>query len=480
MNSIGFGITGTAALVILFGPARWALLSAVAGIFYLTLGQSIQVGGFTLYAFRILALVLFARVTLRKELPSQLNSIDRYLLAAYLYFVIVFLIRARAGDGQAYQIGVAVDTFLWYFSFRSLLKNVDDLRWMLGRLCIVLVPYVALVLIESVTTKNQFVAIGGVELASAHYGDMWFREGRLRATGSFYHPSLLGTVAATFFALYLSLWISKIARSVGIFGAALCLAIVWATNSGGPLGCVAFAIVGWTMWPLRRSMSGVRISMVISLVMIGLSMNAPIWYLLAKLSAVTGGDGWHRATLLDVAFQNLDKWWLAGMPAADTANWLPYTNTFTGAVDMTNNFLVFGVASGLGAMALLIALVVQSFKGVGRALAAARSSDQADAKSSELLMWGIGVMLATHTFNWFAITYWDQSNLIWLLHLALVSSVSEHLTRSKGVNESKCEAPAEGRPQARGLRIADEMARKPRSVALPGPVPQEKARRTCN
>jgi hypothetical protein len=438
MNTIGLAITATAALAILFGTARWALLSAVTGIFYLTLGQSVEIGGFTIYAFRILALVLFARVALRKELPSRLTSIDRYLLVAYLYLVIVFLLRARPNEGQAYQIGVAVDAFLWYFSFRSLLRNADDLRWMLGKLCIVLLPYAALVTMESLSAKNPFAAVGAADLARS--GDMWFRGGRMRALGTFGNPSLLGTVAATFFALYLALWISGIGRLIGILGAAVCLAIVWASNSGGPLGCVGFALLGWATWPLRRSMRGVRISMLVSLIVIALSMNAPIWYLLAKLSAVTGGDGFHRAALLDVAFQNLDKWWLAGMPAADTARWLPYTNTTTGAVDMTNNFLVFGVASGLGAMALLIALIVQSFKLVGRALASARSRHLADAKSMELALWGIGVMLATHVFNWFAITYWDQSNLIWLLHIALVSSVCDQAIRSGDVNESRSEA----------------------------------------
>jgi hypothetical protein len=34
-------------------------------------------------------------------------------------------------------------------------------------------------------------------------------------------------------------------------------------------------------------------------------------------------------------------------------------------------------------------------------------------------------MYATHTFSWFSIAYWDQSNLIWLLHLALASSLTQ-------------------------------------------------------
>jgi hypothetical protein len=442
-------VTGIAAAGIFLGSRRWALLSAALGILYLTLAQSIQVAGFTVYAFRILAMALFVRVVWRKEFPPHLNQIDRLLLAAYLYFVIVFLLRAREGEGYAYQIGIAVDTFLWYFSFRALLKSIDDYHWLLRGLVFLLVPYAGFVFLETTTWRNHFAAIGGVELVNAGE-EMWFRNGRLRALGTFGNPSLLGTVAATFFPLYLSLWFSRLGRGVALAGGTTCLLIVWASNSGGPIGCIAFAAAGWAMWSLRRHMRGVRVSMVLVLLALGVTMDAPIWYLLAKLSAATGGDGWHRAALLDVAFQNLDKWWLAGMPAAETSTWLPYTNTSTGAVDMTNNFLVFGVASGLGAMALLIALVVQAFRSVGGALAMAR---QSETKPQELLLWGIGVMLATHIFNWFAITYWDQSNLIWLLHLALVSSLTQEVVPRQTSTALAAEGLEAASPSARVSRV---------------------------
>jgi hypothetical protein len=420
MNNLGVAITGIAAAGILLSSRRWAVLSAVCGILYLTHGQSIEVAGFTIYGFRVLSLVLFVRVVARRELPAGLNSIDRVFLAAYLYFVVVFLLRADPSDDRAYQVGVAVDAFLWYFGFRALIRTIDDLVWLLRGLVLVLIPYTGLVVVETVTTHNHFATIGGVELVKA--GDAWFRDGRLRALGSFGHPSLLGTTAAAFFALYLALWFSGTGRAAGLAGAALCLTIVWATNSGAPLGCVGFAVIGWVLWYLRRQMRVVRISIATALLLVGLSMTAPIWYLLARLSSVTGGDGFHRAALLDIAFQNLGRWWLAGMSAAETSTWLPYTNTLTGAVDVTNNFLVFGLTSGLGAMVLLVALVIQVFRSLGSSLAASR---QDGSTTRELVLWGIGVMYATHTFSWFSIAYWDQSNLIWLLHLALASSLTQ-------------------------------------------------------
>jgi hypothetical protein len=121
------------------------------------------------------------------------------------------------------------------------------------------------------------------------------------------------------------------------------------------------------------------------------------------------------------------------MRTIDTAGWLPYTNTTTGAVDMTNNFLVFGITAGLGSMILLIVLLIQGFKFIGRALAVIRFGSHPQ-NEIEYLYWGLGVMLGVHLSNWFGITYWDQSSLIWFLHLAIISGLTEEIIRSKPGN----------------------------------------------
>ena len=51
-------------------------------------------------------------------------------------------------------------------------------------------------------------------------------------------------------------------------------------------------------------------------------------------------------------------WWFAGMPMSETVHWFPYVLLQTGAADITNNYLQFGITAGLGAMLLLILLLV--------------------------------------------------------------------------------------------------------------------------
>jgi hypothetical protein len=421
MTGIGFAIICPLALAILFAPRRWALLALCAGMLYLTLAQYVVVAGFSLFPMRILALAGLTRVLLRGDYSQvRWNRLDFSLMFVYAYTVAVFCI--RSDEEIAFRIGWGLDAVLFYVVFRALARDVSDVVWLLRGMSILMLPFVAAMLAETTTFRNQFEVIGGVPLIAE--GDMWIREGRLRATGSFGHPSLAGTFGATFLPLYLSLFLVRPAhRAVGLLGTVLCLAIVWAANSGGPSTCVAAAIAAWMLWPMRHAMQVVRRLLAAVLIVLTFVMNAPIWYLLARISDITGGGGYHRAVLMDVAFQELDKWWFAGMSMRETRGWLAYTNSTTGVVDLTNNYLNFGVAAGLSAMVIFIAVIVIAYSRLGRAMASLRESPDTD-MNAEPLYWGLGAMLTVHVVNWFGITYWDQSGAMWLLHLAMIGSLT--------------------------------------------------------
>jgi hypothetical protein len=422
VNGISITILSVLSAVILFGPKRWALLSLLAGVLYLTKGQFLEVSGLTLYPTRVLVVLTAVRVVSRSELGAlKPNSLDAMVVALYLYSTTVYLLQYR--EGQLEQIGIAVDALFLYYSFRTLVSSMEDLDQLLRGLLLLLIPYVPLLWYESLTFQNPFAAIGGVELVQA--GDRWVRDGRLRATGSFGHPSLLGTFGGTFLPLYVGMALNRGRRAVGVAGAGLCVAIVLASNSGGPALCALAAMVAWLVWPFRLSMRSIRIALVALTISAALLMKDPIWYLIARLGSFTGGDAYHRARLIDIAFQNLDKWWLGGMPLRETAGWMPYNNTLTGYVDLTNTFLQFALTTGLGSLFLLIALLVTAFRRLGRTLSSCRHDDRGPDSRSEHLLWGLGGVLFVHIVNWYAIAYWDQTIAVWFLHLALIGSVTD-------------------------------------------------------
>ena len=415
MNPIGLSILIFLVFVVLAASRRWALLGMMAGVLYLTQIQQVDVLGFNLYAMRFLELAGFIRVMSRGEFFfSRLNKIDRTLLLLYSYIAIIYSLRST--EGQINVIGLSVDAFLCYFTFRGLIANIDDLRWFLKAFFILFAPYAVLVLIESLSRHNMFNFIGG------GMGG-WQRGDRFRAVGTFRNPDLLGALGATFLPLYIGLACIKTERKLACLGIGLCLVIVWASNSGGPIGAAGMGLVGWALWRERTRMRRMRRALVVGLILLSLLMKAPIWYLLDRVSSITGGDGYNRAYLIDVSFQNLGKRLLAVMPNTETVNWIPYSHPLTGGADITNQFISFGLMAGVGAIALLILLLIRAFSGLGNALEVVRSSFQ-NKSENEFLLWGLGVLIATHIITWFGITYYDQFYVVWFLQLAAISSIS--------------------------------------------------------
>jgi hypothetical protein len=313
---------------------------------------------------------------------------------------------------------VALDAFFGYFSVRGLLREADDLRWCLKKLVVLLVPYVFLLCIEATTHHNPFRVLGGGE------AEGWVREGRTRCTGSFRHGDLLGTLGSSFFPLYVALACVREYRRLALFGIGLCLAIVVASNSGGPLCSIGVGVVGWLLWRMRTRMRMVRWGMVGALGLLALVMKAPIWYIVARVSAIAGGTGWHRAYLIDMAIQHLNQWWFAGMALVDTYGWFPYNLEATGGADITNQFLSFGIKAGMVAVVLFVILQVRSYQTLGDALAVVRG-EGGEPSADEYLLWGLGVTLTVHIVNWFGTTYFDQTYVEWLLQLAAISGISQ-------------------------------------------------------
>ena len=414
MNGLSASILIVLITVVLAAPQRWALLGMATGALYLTQWAVVNIAGFNMFPMRFLEMAGFIRVMARREFSfSSLDEIDSRFLLFYSYITIVCLLRSN--DGQAYQIGLAVDATLCYFTFRGLVGGMDDFRWFSRSFVILLVPYVALLFIEMHTAHNPFVSLGG------GFSETWFREGRVRCFGSFRGPSLLGSLGASFLPLYIGLCFSKSDRPHAIAGIILCSGIVWFSNSGGPMGFVAFEVLGWLLWPWRARMRLVRRLIVVSTIALALVMKAPIWYLPTHFSF--GGDAWHRSYLIDVSMQHLREWWFCGMPMDKTANWFATGLGTADQADITNQFISFGLNAGLMAIVLFISLLVSAFRILGKKLAEIRLITKRPSEA-EYLLWGLGVILVGHIANFLSITYFDQFYVIWFMQLAFIPTLA--------------------------------------------------------
>lgn len=432
-----------------FAPRRWAALALLASALLLTQRQHLDVAGLNMYPIRFLELVTAVRIFARGEFKSlRLNRVDTLLLLAWFYVTVMFLLRTAAGHGTSAHIsqvstlsrvGTLVDIVLVYVAFRCLVRDAADLRWLLARFLLVLVPYCASVVVELLTGENPLAIVGGIPI-------VWNDGVRIRPFGTFLHPSLLGTMGASFALLYLAIAAGRSGRAWGIAGVIASSAIVVLSNAGGPATFVALGLAFWALWFVRAHMKKVQIGAALALIGLAIAMRDPIYFLPSKFSSLVGGGGWHRSYLMQQGIRHFDEWWLAGMPLDQTLHWFPYL--VMGAADITNLFLWFGLDGGMLAMLLLIGFLVTAFQYAGRALEKYRGFVP-PRRDDELLLWGLGVVLAGHIANFFAITYFDQTMLIWLFQVAALSALSQSVLQPIS---PKAEQPSDFRRPRQGPR----------------------------
>lgn len=411
ITPVGLAFTIFLGILALLLPRRFAIVPIIMAACYLTLGQQILVAGLHFTIFRILILVGLTRLAIRKEIRwIKLNTIDKTLVLWVISSIVVYTLLWQTAGAFINRLGLAYDAIGIYFLSRFFIRDIREFFNLIKILAILVVPLAIVMLIESKTGRNMFYVFGGVSEFSEIRGDL------VRSQGPFRHPILAGTFGATSMPLFVALWWQSRAGRILFFLGVISATIITITSaSSGPAVAYVFAIIGLTMWFFRKNMRAVRWAFLLSLITLHLIMKAPVWFLIARLSGVIGGSGWHRAELIDQAVKHFDEWWLMGTKV--TAHWMPYALDIDLArADITNQFIAQGVNGGLLTMVLFILLLVRSFQGVGKAL-----SMEGHSAGIRIGLWTLGTSLLAHVVSFFSVSYFDQMNIFWYLLLAAIS-----------------------------------------------------------
>jgi hypothetical protein len=410
MNSFATAFVLANMALLLLLPRRWAPLPLLVGACYMTLGPGTQLGPFTFTVVRMLVAAGVARAIIRGErLAGGMNGLDRMMLVWAGWALVSSVFRKDPLDALVFRLGLVYNTCGIYFLVRVFCQSLNDVVGLCRVTAILLVPVAVEMLYEKATVHNLFSALGGIsEIPS-------IREGRIRAQGPFAHSILAGTVGAVSLPLMVGLWQRH--RKEALIGIVTCLVIVFASASSGPIMSALVAIGALFMWRFRERMSIVRWLAVLGYIGLDLIMKAPAYYLIRRIDLTGGSTGYHRARLMESAFQHLNEWWLAGTDY--TRHWMPTGVSWSpDHVDITNHYIKLGVIGGLPLMLLFIVVLAKGFSYVGRML-----QQSADLPwESQLMIWALGASLFAHAATCISVSYFDQSFLFLYLTLAAIGS----------------------------------------------------------
>jgi hypothetical protein len=432
-NPLGILLTVVFAAIVWQGSRHAAALGIIAAVCYLTQGQSISLG-FNFTAIRIILLVGFFRVLARKENRDwNFNFIDRCAIAYSVSILVIYTIRNGTMADFIYQAGSFYNLFLSYFVFRSLLPTTEDLKVILPRMAVIIIPFVGFLIVEATTGRDLFAIFGGVDAFA------WAREGHFRARASFRSPITCGGFGAALMPLFVGGYLAGLERGKMIMGMAGCVVIVLASHSSGPLMAFLLGMIGMGFWRLRHSMKKVRWTLLIGLLTLSAIMKAPVWFLIARMGDLVGGDAYYRAELIDVFVGHFSSWWLLG--AGTTQGWMP--TEINGGADITNELVAAGVNGGLLSVVIFVLLIGKCFQRLGTARAMAEEHSPED----EWVVWGLGASLMAHLANQTSVTYFDQMHVIWYMALAMVAGTMveapESADSTTDTADAKESSPAE-------------------------------------
>jgi hypothetical protein len=381
----------------------------------MTLGQALVIGGLHFPLMRILILFGLARIILRRELSGITpNAIDGVLIAWVLASSFLYVLFDGTNVPVTGRLGYAYNAVGMYVLVRASVRTLDDIVLVVTACAVFIIPLAVLFVVENVTGRSPFAAFGGVPLVSE------IRNGRVRCQGPFGHPILAGTFGATAMPLFVGLWVySKGKRFLATFAIVSATTIVVTSGSSGPVIAILISTAGLACWSCRKFTRAIRWGLVTGVLGLAVVMKQPVWFVISRVSDLTGGSGWYRSALIDAALRHFDEWWLIG--TGYTAHWMPTgLLASVSSADIVNEFVAQGVQGGLLALLLFVWLIVKCFKTIG---AAVRSTADHSLKM-RFVIWSMGCGLLAHVASFFSVSYFDQIIIFWYLQLGTVAALS--------------------------------------------------------
>jgi hypothetical protein len=423
-----YGATNLHPLVIVFmicmtgltlASRRSAVVFAVLAICVLMpMEQRVVIGGLDFSMLRLIMIVAWTRVLVKGEYRGfRMGELD-WLFLAWAFSASLFYVLRVGPGGIVYRLGVSFDSLTAYFLIRMLVRTRGEVLLLWRHLAWVVVAVSPFFLYEATAHHNVF---GMFDYAG--FEPVEIRDGRARSQGPFSHAILAGTFGAVVMPVFVGIFRGRRNQRI-LFGSACVGAtiITVASGSSGPVIAWAVGAFGWSIWRFRKYMRPMLWGLVGLAVVIHFVREKPLWHLIARLSSLTGGTGYHRYYLIDAFIRNFSEWALVG--TSNTAHW------GYGLQDTTNRYVAEGVSGGLVTLVLFIVVLRTSFVQLRRARLVFERLEGPKSLSAPFA-WGCSVSLAAHCVSFISVAYFGQMAQFFVLFVATVPAIARFGRRKR-------------------------------------------------
>jgi hypothetical protein len=388
-------------------PRRWSIFPMLIITCFISSVQKISILEIDFDLLRIMVLFGVARLIIFREyIGYKWIPLDTVMALWTISSMVIYILQQGTFSAFVNRLGFGFDAYGMYFLFRCLIKDWLDVDRIIMGFILISIPVAAFFVLEKGTGHNVFSVFGGVPAITI------VREGKARCQGAFSHPIIAGCFWASLVPLLVTYWWKsakdRIWATIGLFAS---FTIVVCCASSTPVMGVFAAIIGGLFFVFHRQMRVIRWTVLLLLVVLHMVMEAPVWHLISRVSAVGGSTGYFRYQLIDNAIRHFAEWAILGTKS--TAHW------FWGAQDLCNQYILVGVEGGFLTLCFFVIVIAVAFCEIGRLW---RSQSLSPYRIA--LSWAMGVSLFVHCMNFIGVSYFGQIWLIWYLLLAMIGSLS--------------------------------------------------------
>jgi len=439
---LSLAILLAAAILICVLPRNRVIIPVLLAAMMLPSGQSLVIAGVHFMPARLVAIAGWVRILAEKLISGKrlfaipLNAIDSACSWGFVFGAAAFITAWAEMPAVINQCGGLLGTVVLFLLLRALIEDESSVRAAFGCLAVVCILNSVEMAYELQRGQNLFgTYLGGVSPVSA------VRDGRIRAQGVFGHAILAGTFGATCMPLFAFLWNYK-AKFLALAGAAASLVMIYTSASSTPVLGLLAAAIALPCWTIRKNMRLIRIGIVCFLIMAQLFMNAPVWFLIARMDVIGSSSGYHRAMLVDVFFNHLPDWWLVGTRDRGDWGWDMW--------DVDNEYVAKGEGGGLITLFLFLALLTRLFRQLGNTRKLVP-----DDRKSQWGLWLLGSALFSHVISFFGASYWDQNQVSWLAFIAVICAFTSIVSNKTAAEPLPETAPVESEWKWAALAAAE-------------------------
>jgi len=378
MEQLTLAVTAAACiLVFCLPPAQW-LIIYIALLAYYPQDLSVKIGPLDFTACRILILVMYITLFLRRN-PTKsfrFNALDKLVIVYFFAQLFSGLLTSDIGRLLENRSGMAFDSVLPYFIVRLIVTDKEEYQKLLIWIIIIAAPLAAVGFLQCTTGRNPagFLTMYRSWGTQISYVPI-LRGGFFRANVTFPHSiiyglffAILGPVCAGILrsakrhkALY---WAGLGFMGIGVFS----------SMSGGPAMAALVAIVFIGFYRFRRYWKTAVVAIIAMCAVIELISTRHFYYYPCRFT-FSVATAWYRGRLMDVALfeGGVSGHWLTGYGLATDASlkasleWAAKID-HRNHVDMVNEYLLVLFRYGLIALVPFLAMICAAIKRLIEAL----------------------------------------------------------------------------------------------------------------